>query len=65
MQKHLVTAQPNERAIQSAQPTGNEWPKLAGFGLTALGGANRESCHPPDTPFRPSLNSGEQSVLGL
>ena len=29
MQKHLVTAKPNERAIQSAQPTGNQWPKLA------------------------------------
>ena len=27
MQKHLVTAKPNERATQSARPSGNEWPK--------------------------------------
>lgn len=26
MQKHLVTAKPNECAIQSAQLTGNQWP---------------------------------------
>lgn len=27
MQKHLVTAKPSERATQSAQPSGNQWPE--------------------------------------
>ncbi len=27
MQKHLVTAKLNERATQSVEPSGNQWPE--------------------------------------
>jgi hypothetical protein len=30
MQKHLITAKPNERATRSARPSGNRWPKADG-----------------------------------
>jgi hypothetical protein len=45
MQKHLVTAQPNERAIQSAQPTGSKWPKLADSRQAASENVTEESGH--------------------
>jgi hypothetical protein len=38
MQKHLLTAKPNERATQSAQPSGNQWPK--GDGRLMNGGSD-------------------------